>query len=73
MLYLNIEYMHEQNTQGGTCNSHKLKLKGSRRTEKAKTAPTASSSKTVYFLSAVSNPVYRYHREKNAESKQTIQ
>lgn len=38
--------------------------KGFRRTEKAKTAPTASSSKTVYFLSAMSNAVYRYHGKK---------
>lgn len=73
LLYLNMDYMHEKNIQGGTCNSHKLKLKGSRRTEKSKTASAAPSSKPVYFPSAVSNAVYRYHREKNAESKQTIQ
>lgn len=64
--------LDEQNTEGGIFNSHELQLKGFRMTKKAHSATAASSSKTVYFLSAMSNAVYRYHGEKNAESKQTI-
>lgn len=64
--FFNIEFISTfcLRKNGATCNPHELKLKGFQRTEEAKAAPTASSSKIVYFLSAMSNAVYRYQGEK---------